>query len=122
MQTSIEAREQEQENIDAQKQEGVVTPQATQREQELEDELSRLRKQLAAQSRVAPVSTAAPAARNFKVPKGEEKRVHALVTKQNGVAIAPELQRVQPFYYDQYEQISKTPGFEATVLHKGSDE
>jgi phosphoenolpyruvate-protein kinase (PTS system EI component) len=117
VESSIEAREQEQDNIDAQQEQGIHTPQASVREQELEDELARLRQQLAAATK-QPAKAPKPAP--YKVPKGEEAYTHARITMLSGVKLTEPV--VKAFHADQYEQISKTPGFEAEVVHQGQSE
>lgn len=83
---------------------------APSREAQLLAEIDRLKAEAAHKAN----PEAAKAVSKFKVPKGEEGYVHALVTHKNGVAV--DNPRVEPFHPAVYRALAKTEGFTAEVL------
>ncbi|MBG8556169.1 hypothetical protein [Hymenobacter guriensis] len=115
LEASIDAREQEQSNIDALQEQGDKRPHLTAREQELEDELAKLRGQLAEATKPAASAKPYPA---YKPAKDEEHLTHVRIVRLGGEVLAEPV--VKAFDSHQYRtSISKQAGFQAEVLHKG---
>lgn len=85
---------------------------APSREAQLLAEIDRLKAAAALSAHPA----AAKEVKAFKVPKGEEDYVHALVTHKSGVAV--DNPRVEPFHPNVYAKLAQTEGFTAEVVHQ----